>query len=308
MDIIIVCHTEFGFVHDKKIIFDKSAVLGVKKGVPNLVSIAEKYGAKVTFAVMPEVADYFPKQSNHEIGLHIHPGWREFKEPGFTFNIGDKYLRENCKQSIDSTVLMDYSYLEQFDMIKTGKDYLNKIFGCNLTSFVAGRWSLNNDTVKALIENGFTYDASAVASSKPSHHDWSKLKRICMPYRPAKNDYQKKGDLPLLILPVSQFFPVGSVNVENIPGYGLSWLKACFLEYYKQSAPFFHICLHSPSMTDDYFTSAMDNFFSFTSKHENINFKFASEIREYPQMNFKTNILPYLFGLNAKIIKNRFFN
>ncbi|TSC95180.1 MAG: hypothetical protein CEN87_192 [Parcubacteria group bacterium Licking1014_1] len=307
MDIIIVCHTEFGFVRNKRIIFDKKAVSGVRNGVLNLIKTAEKYGAKTTFAVVPEVAGYFPKNAKHEIGLHIHPGWQEFKEFGFKFNIGDKYLRENCKQATYSTVLRDYSYGEQFDMIKTGKDYLNKAFGYNPTSFVAGRWSLNNDTIRVLIETGFTHDCSAPAHSKPSHHDWSKLPRICMPYHPNKDDYQKKGDLSMLIVPISQFFPIGSVNVESVPFYGISWLRACFLEYYKQNVPLFHICLHSPSMTDNYFISAMDDLLSFISKHKDINFKFALEIKEYPEKNFRTNIFPYIFGLNAEIIKTAIF-
>lgn len=308
MDVIIVCHTEFGFVHDKGIIFDKKATDGVKGGVLNLIKLSKKYGAKITFAICPEVADYIPLKISQEIGLHLHPGWQEFEEAGFKFNIGDSYLKKNCKQSSNSTVLWDYPYDEQVDMIKTGRDYLNKVFGYNPTSFVAGRWSLNNDTIKALVETGFTHDCSAPAHSKPSHHDWSKLPRICMPYHPSKDDYQKRGNLPLLMVPISQFFPRGSVNVESVPFYGLSWLKACFLEYYNQDTPLFHICLHSPSMTDNYFISAMDNLLSFISKHKDINFKFVSETKEYPEKNFKTNIFLYIFGLNAKIIKTAILN
>ena len=75
MDIIIVCHTEFGFVHNKEIIFDKNAALGVEKGVINLLKVLEKYDAKATFVLMPEVVKKFPKNITHEIGLHIHPGW-----------------------------------------------------------------------------------------------------------------------------------------------------------------------------------------------------------------------------------------
>ena len=127
-----------------------------------------------------------------------------------------------------------------------------------------------------------------------------------MPYHPSEYDYQERGSLSFLIVPISQFFPGGSVNVESVPFYGLSWLKACFLEYYNQDAPLFHICLHSPSMTDNYFISAMDSLLSFISKHKDINFKFVSEIKEYSTKDFKTNILPYIFNLNAKIIKSVF--
>ena len=101
-------------------------------------------------------------------------------------------------------------------MIKTGKDRLTDIFGIEPETFVAGRWSLNNDTVKAIIKTGLTRDCSAPAHSKPSHHDWSKLPRLCMPYYPSPDDYQKKGDCPLLIIPISQMLHSGIVNPEVI--------------------------------------------------------------------------------------------
>jgi len=303
MDIIIVCHTEFGLVRNKKVIADKRAISGAREGVINLVEVAEKYGAKISFAVCPEVAEYFPKNINHEIGLHIHPGWEEYKTEGIKFIAGDEYLRKNCKQSFTSTVLRDYSYIEQSEMIKKGKERIVKTFGISPKFFVAGRWCVNNNTIKALVENDFTHECSAPAHSISDHYDWSKLPRICMPYHPDKNNYQKKGTEPILILPISQYFPLGNVNPEVVPLTGLSWLKASFMEYYKQGVPLFHICLHSPSMTDRYFISAMEDFISFISKHKGINFKFASQIKEYEVKDYKTNILPYLFSLNWKIVK-----
>lgn len=303
MDIVIVCHTEFGFVHNQKIIFDKKNQRGVKDGVLNLVEIGKKYGSKFTFAVCPEVVDLFPRNIEHEIGLHLHPGFKEYSRRGFEFFIGDSYIKNHCQQTINSSVLRDFSYNEQLEMVRVGKEYIAEKLGVNPTSFVAGRWSLNNDTIRALINNGFTHDCSATAHAKPSHHDWSELPRICMPYRPNCNNYQKSGDLPLLLVPISQFFPRGNVNIESIDLYGLSWLKACFLEYYKQGAPLFHICLHSPSMEDEYFITAMDNLLSFISKHKNIDFKFVSEVKEYPEKKLKTNIFPYILGVNKNLIK-----
>lgn len=303
MDVIIVTHTEFGFVHNRQVIFSKNAVDGVKKGVPNLIKVAEKHNAKITFAVMPEVAKCFPKDMYHEIGLHIHAGWERFQNENFTYHVGDIYLREHCTQSLTSTVLRDYPYEEQLDIIKTGKDHLTDILGTEPETFVAGRWSLNNDTIKALIKTGMSRDCSAPAHSRPCHHDWSKLPRICMPYHPSQDDYQKKGDLPILMIPISQMFHAGNVNPEVIPIYGLSWLKACFSEYYSQNIPLFHICLHSPCMNDPYFIMEMDRFLEFISKHKNINFKFASEIEKYEEVNSKTNIIPYISGLNWKTAK-----
>ena len=56
-------------------------------------------------------------------------------------------------------------------------------------------------------------------------------------------------------------------------------------------------------MINPYFTSAMDDFLKFISKHKNISFKFASEIDEYGEVNPNTNIFPYLFGVDRHIIK-----
>jgi len=302
MEVIIVCHTEFGFVYKRRFVGDKNAVDGVKKGVRNLVDIADRYDAKVTFAVCPEVAEYFPKNVNHEIGLHIHPGWQEFEFQGIKFYVGDRYLKRHCKQSLNSTVLHDYPYEEQLEMIKTGKEYLTSVFGVEVKSFVAGRWSVNNDTIKALIEVGITHECSAVPHLKSDVYDWSKLPRICMPYHPSEDDYQRKGNLPILIVPVSRMIKGWVVDLEMVPTVGLSWLKACFKEYYSQNLPFFHICLHSPLMTESYFMDKMDKLLEFISKHKNIHFKFASEIKEYKETISKTKILPYVLGINRNII------
>mgnify|MGYP001606301385 FL=1 len=303
MDIIIVCHTEFGFIRNKRMIFDKKAFQGVKDGAPNLVRLAKKYGAKITFVVCPEVVDYFPKNTGQEVGLHIHPGWEEFERIGLKWHVGDQYLKEHCKQASVSSALQDYSYPEQLDMIKTGKERLKRSLGIEPKVFVAGRWSLNNDTVKILTELGFTHDCSAYPGFKLSYLDWSKLPRICMPYKPSIDDYQNKGDMPILIVPVSRMFLRGTAGPEDAPKYGFSWLKACFKEYHEQGAPLFHIALHSPVMADPYYISLADNFLSFISKHDNINFKFVSEIKEYPPANFKTKLLPYAFAFNKEIAK-----
>lgn len=302
MDVIIVVHTEFGFVHAKEVVPSKKVQKGVSKGVPNLIRIADKYGAKVTFVIMPEVVDAFPKNISHEVGLHIHPGWEEFRKDGFSFHVGDKYLREHCHQSSSCTVLRGYPYEEQLGMIQTGIDCISDSLGVRPTTFVAGRWSIDNNTIKALIKARISHDCSAPAHSRPCHYDWSKLPRICMPYYPSKRDYQEKGDLPLLIVPISQMLHAGNVNPEVIPRVGISWLKACFTEYYRQGMPLFHICLHSPCMTDPYFLSAMDEFLGFVAWHRNIDFRFASDIREYVRISPSTQITPYLRGVNRNII------
>lgn len=304
MDVIIVCHTEFGQVRNKTVVADKHAITGVNKAVPNLIKVSEKYSAKITFAVMPEVVKYFPKDNVHEIGVHIHPGWKQSYHEGISYFVGDSYLRKHCNQSSDSTILRDFSFKEQLDMIKTGKDYISEYFECEPKTFVAGRWSINNNTVQALIQTGLTHDCSAPAHNQAPHHDWSRLPRICMPYHPDVSDYQKKGNLSVLLVPVSQMLLFGNVNPEEASLYGLSWLKASFLEYYLQGLPLFHICLHSPCMSEPYFISIMEEFLHFISSRKNITFKFASEIKEYPRVKPISNILPYFYAMNTKLLTN----
>ena len=94
MDVIIVCHTEFGFVNNGEVIFDKEFKTGVTKGVANLIGLAEQYKAKITFAVCPEVVDYMSVDNGHEIGLHIHPGFLKYKTQDFVWTAGDSYLKK----------------------------------------------------------------------------------------------------------------------------------------------------------------------------------------------------------------------
>jgi len=279
MDVIIVCHTEFGIVRNRKVIAVKSPE-GVVAGVRNLAEVANILKARITYAVCPEVATYFPKGIDGEIGLHVHPGWEEFTTEGVRFTVGDEFLRKHCKQSSDSTVLRDYPFIEQLEMMRVGRDHLTDVLGVQLQSFVAGRWSINNDTVKALIALGFTHECSAVAGHKDKHYDWSKLPRTCMPYHPTSEDYQVSGDLPLLIVPISQMWLGGNVNPEMARVYGVDWLQLCFMRYHRRKAPLFHICLHSPCMIDPYYINIMEKLLAFIAGHDNVRFRFASEIDE----------------------------
>jgi peptidoglycan/xylan/chitin deacetylase (PgdA/CDA1 family) len=308
MDVIIVCHTEFGAIKNREIVYDKSVKEGVTVGVPGLMKVAGRYGAKVTFAVMPEAAGHFqrvwqePVSSTHEVGLHVHPGWEPFNMRGDRHFIGDAYLREHCRMSSVSSVLRDYPYAEQLDMIKAGKEHIAETLGVEPKTFVAGRWSVNDDTVKALVKTGFTHECSASPHKKPRHYDWSKLPRICMPYRPSASDYQEKGDLPLLMVPVSQTLAGASVGLEIMPVLGRKWLESCFMEYYSQGLPLFHICLHSPCMTDPYYIGQMDALLGFIAKH-NVSFKRASEVEEYAGVKPRASVLPYVFCLDGSVAR-----
>ena len=135
--------------------------------------------------------------------------------------------------------------------------------------------------MKALVRNNLLKDCSAMAHHKAGHFDWSKLSRINLPYHPSDSDYQVNGDSPLLIIPISQMSKGGNVTPETARIYGLMWLKMCFKEYYIRKVPLFHICLHSPCMLDKYYIGIIDKLLEYINEHENINFKFVSEVNEY---------------------------
>ncbi|MDO8633620.1 MAG: PTS alpha-glucoside transporter subunit IIBC [Candidatus Wildermuthbacteria bacterium] len=277
MDIIVVCHAEFGFVRKKRLVFDEHTKQGVSEGVANLVRIAERYRAKPTFVVMPEVVEDFPKTIQYEIGLHVHPKGK-------------------------SLYLSEYPFEEQSRMIREGKETIRETFGREPRVFVGGRWAFNNDTAKALVENGFTHDCSAMPRSRGNVH-WRNLARITLPYHPSENDYQKKGSLPLLIVPVSQGLLGASANPEEARVFGLPWLKACFEEYYSKKAPVFHIALHSLAMTDPFYLNIMDSLLGYVAQHPNIHFKFASEITETLQERVEPNPFAYIRALNGAFLK-----
>jgi peptidoglycan/xylan/chitin deacetylase (PgdA/CDA1 family) len=301
MDVIIVCHTEYGCVRGQELVFSKAAPEGVTGGVSNLAAIADRYGARVTFAVAPEAAELFPEGIAHEVGLHVHAGAEKLRNGKHLALVGDRYLREHCRTSSASTVLRDYPREEQRQMIGVGKDRLRDALGVRARTFVAGRWSVNNDTIGALAAEGFTHDCSAVPHKRPAHYDWSRLPRICMPYRPDRADYQRRGGQPLLEVPVSQSLLGASATPELAPLVGLPWLQACFEEYYRQWLPLFHLYLHSPSMTDPYYRDVTESLIRFIGRHD-IRFRFASEIGEYGEEYPKADVGPYLAGLNRNLL------
>ncbi len=303
MDVVIVCHTEFGFGEGERIIFAKEAKGGVANGVPALVKLAERYGAKITFAVCPEAAPHFPRGTGHEVGLHVHPGQEEFRNKTFTWMVGDEYLKKNSKQTTRSSALVDYPYEEQLGMIRAGKECLQENLGVDPKVFVAGRFSLNSDTVNALIQTGFTHDASAVPGLRTSYLDWSNLSRMAMPYCPSKESYQKEGELPFLMVPVSLTLFGRMVSPESASMCGLSWLQVAFSEYYRAGAPVFHIVLHSPAMTNPYHASVMKKLLSFIAQHDTVRYKFLSEVRRHPRRELRGNVLPYVLAVNREVVK-----
>ena len=78
------------------------------------------------------------KFRNQDIQLHTHPEWHD---------------------PIKRVLMTDYSYKEQFDIIKNGKEYLES-HGLNVIAHRSGAYSVDNHTLLALRNNNIPIDMS----------------------------------------------------------------------------------------------------------------------------------------------------
>lgn len=294
MKIIITCHSELGTSNNKIISFDKKYIKNVESNLVNTLNIIRKNRAKIFFAIMPEIIDYFDSNIINsdiaEIGLHIHPD--------------DNLLIKKGVSDYKNKGLRNYNYKKQKKMINTGKKIIEKEFDVNIQSFVAGKWSINNDTTKILEELKFDYDCSPCPQFTSEYCDWSDLKRISLPYTPDINDYQSQGNINIAMIPVSKDILGGVASPENLNG--LNFLKACFKEYYTQNLPLFHICLHSPSMFSIYYQKVFDNLLQYINIHK-VEYILPNQIDSNlinQNASIDNKITPYLKKIDLNIIKN----
>ncbi len=296
MKIIITCHTELGNPVGRKVVFNDS-LARIHDGIEDTLEIIEDYDSKICFALTPKVVDGVKQRTlnkivnkEQEIGLHLHSD--------------DSFLVKSGVSKGGSPALRDFSYKEQKKMIVFGKNLLEKKFELSPVTFIAGKWSENNDTIRALTDSGFTHDCTPNPGFISENCDWGRLPRISLPYHPSKESYQKKGPLPILLMPISKVITNAPMSPEVAPTVGLGFLKACFEEYYIQQLPIFHMTFHSPCMASEYYQKVLDQLLAFISEHENIMFIFPSQIKKQDlSIKPKTKIPPYVKRINKDIIR-----
>ncbi len=119
-------------------------------GINFLMDCFDKYGYKGLFFVdVAEAWEYGQEpiekvikhivSRGHEVGVHLHPD-----------RMGDK----------DRKFLWQYSYDEQYEMIKKCTDFYRRAVGKFPKSFRAGRYGADDNTVKALASLGYEIDMS----------------------------------------------------------------------------------------------------------------------------------------------------
>jgi peptidoglycan/xylan/chitin deacetylase (PgdA/CDA1 family) len=157
----------------------------IAEAIPTFLDIADDYGVKFTFLVTGEVArekaDLIKRcLRKHEIGCHTHPYYHnEFKGRQPNDFYGSK--------------LSEYTFTEQFSMIKKDTETIRRMIGIQPRSFRAGRLGINMETLFVLEKLGYCVDSS-VKSAR-----WS------VPYHPSHINLRKFGDATLVEVPVSGF-------------------------------------------------------------------------------------------------------
>lgn len=283
--VVISCHVEFGYAANS-VVFDRQERKGALEGLECCIRIAKEFDARVSLMIMPEVVETIKglDLGDNGIGLHIHPE--------------DSHLR---KRSLGGfRALRDYDFLEQKAMISAGKEIIDEIVGVTPKSFVAGKWSVDNNTVRALVELGFSHDCSPCPGFASVNCDWRKLPRMCMPYKVSHLDYQSSGTMNLVMVPVSKEIIGGVISPEN--RIGLAFLKAAFQEYYDSGCPVVHIALHSPSMTSRHYRKLFNKLLKHISKH-NVTFCLAEDIETAEsRVPPRARLLPYIRNLDAEAL------
>lgn len=185
---------------------DETGLKVLKEGMPMLLDIYAKYNVKSTFYFTGYIAKLYPEvvkmviNDGHEVASH---GKSHIKPNGF-----DVMPFEKQKRHLAETKML-----------------LEDISGQEVISFRAPALRVNHDTARALIETGHRTDSS-VASQRFDFFlsfggkmklNWLKASRL--PYNTREDNIFKKGDSPLVEIPLSAFiFPYLGTTMRIFPG------------------------------------------------------------------------------------------
>jgi len=127
-------------------------------GIPLMMDIGESYDIRLTFFVEVLNKYYFGEDETkkvceyilnrgHDVQLHLHPNYLNFNSPN------------PCQQNYSDFIGI-YSLAEQIELISEGIKVLIQNGVSKPIAFRAGCFGANQDTLKALKENGFLIDCS----------------------------------------------------------------------------------------------------------------------------------------------------
>lgn len=205
---------------------DKIGESVLKEGMPRLLELYEKYNVHATFFYTAHIANLYP-----EVIKMILPYGHEVGSHGYSHNVN---------QAFDLL-----SFKEQKEHLKKSKEILEDISGQEVISFRAPAARVNNNTVQALIETGFTIDSSISSQRLDMFMSFGGVKKLNwltsprLPYFTDKDNIFKKGDSKLFEIPISAMgFPYIGTFMRIFPELNRFTRKFLYLETKINNRPF----------------------------------------------------------------------
>ena len=184
---------------------DETGQKVLEEGMPLLLDIYKKFNIKSTFYFVGDMAEKFP-----DVVKMILPYGHEVASHGWSHEVN---------QAFD--VL---SFEEQKDHLIRSKNILEDISKQKVISFRAPALRVNHHTPLALAEAGFTNDSSVASQRFDMFLSFGGIKKLNwmraprLPYRTAPDNLFKKGNGPLIELPLTAFlFPFVGTTLRLFP-------------------------------------------------------------------------------------------
>lgn len=163
-----------------------------EEAIPILIDLFNSLDINTTFFVTGHFAQNFPSAVKR---LHQNG-----------FEIGSHSLYHNKENGHDLTDLNT-----QILHLKVSKEILQDITGEEVVSFRAPALRVNSDTAVALAETNYQIDSSIASQRFDFLFSFGAVKKLKwlsaprLPYRTAYNDLAKKGDGPIIEVPLSAY-------------------------------------------------------------------------------------------------------
>ena len=204
---------------------DETGMKVLREGMPVLLDIYEKYNIKSTFYFVGDMAEKFP-----DVVKMILPYGHEVASHGWTHEVD---------QAFD--VL---SFEKQKEHLIRSKKILEDISGQEVISFRAPALRVNSHTPQALIEAGYKTDSSIASQRFDLFLSFGGLKKLKwlnaprLPYSTSPTDLSKKGDGPLIEIPLTAFvFPFVGTTMRLFPRVTFLQQKLFNIESKKTGKP-----------------------------------------------------------------------
>ena len=236
-------------------------------GIERIMDELDAFGIKALFFVdFAEAWDYGEEKvrrvvdtillRGHNIGVHIHPDHMADKKRLF---------------------LWEYSFDEQYDIIKKCTDLYEKMVGKKPLSFRAGKYAANMDTLNILCDLGYQYDFSSFY-----HQQWCGIDPSFTVNAPC--EYRTLIEFPVTMHSTFQLGPINREDKIDIEIMSKGEMRYALDQVIKQDFPviitlFFHsFSLLNWRKQPDYpqlnnkKLSKLRNALSYATRHETIDF------------------------------------